>query len=797
MWPLRASPDSRRWVAAGVAVLAAVLLVDAAGVAQRRPRQRCSSLGPLLVALGGSARATAAVAALAVAMACLELLVFERRSRPRTPSGSAPCSSVGALAVLLAGLRVRLERSAVEARALTRRAEETLALLDVIFERAPVGLAFHDLDGPLRADQRPAGRDQRPARPRPTSAARSPRCCPTSPEVRDDRRRVVRDGRAGDRRGGERRDARRSPASSGEWVASYWPVRTGEGGELIGRRRGRVRGHRSPRGRAGAAHADRPLRDPADRAVGGRRGHGRARGRPLRVRQPGVRAAQRLHVPGAGGDGVDVRAGRRRQSARRRAGARGCGPSATSSTRPTSSRSAAATARACCSSWPACRSRSPGRRPAASSSWSCATSPRGGAPRPSASGCCARSALMAEASALFDQSLDEERTLRSVAELCVRDLADTCVVVLGAYPGPARRAIAVAREPERERSDDARRRDDRPPPATRSRRCCGRARRGRRVRRRRAVIVVPLSARGRVLGALVGGLRRAARRRPRRGRSRCSRTSAGARRSRSTTRGSTRSARRSRRRSSASLLPPDLPLIPGAQVAARYLAAGVGQRGRRRLLRLLRHRRRRLGAGDRRRLRQGRRGGRGHGARPLHAARVRAAQPAPAQVLTELNEALLRQGLDYRFCTVLYASVTPRDGGARRRARHRRPPAAAGAARRRRRSRPAGRPGTLLGIVPRARDLRGARAARPGRLARALHRRRRRGQPVRRGARAGAARRAAAPRRSGATRARSPRRSSARRSRSRTAGCATTWRWWCCACAPAAPRRRLPRPRQG
>jgi serine phosphatase RsbU (regulator of sigma subunit) len=35
----------------------------------------------------------------------------------------------------------------------------------------------------------------------------------------------------------------------------------------------------------------------------------------------------------------------------------------------------------------------------------------------------------------------------------------------------------------------------------------------------------------------------------------------------------------------------------------------------------------------------------------------------PSQVLAELNEALLRQGLDYRFCTVLYASVTPRPDG--------------------------------------------------------------------------------------------------------------------------------------
>jgi phosphoserine phosphatase RsbU/P len=34
----------------------------------------------------------------------------------------------------------------------------------------------------------------------------------------------------------------------------------------------------------------------------------------------------------------------------------------------------------------------------------------------------------------------------------------------------------------------------------------------------------------------------------------------------------------------------------------------------------------------------------------------------PRVVLRELNEALLRQRLDYRFCTVLYAAVTPREG---------------------------------------------------------------------------------------------------------------------------------------
>ena len=111
----------------------------------------------------------------------------------------------------------------------------------------------------------------------------------------------------------------------------------------------------------------------------------------------------------------------------------------------------------------------------------------------------ARSALLAEASALFDQSLDEERTLRSVAELCVRDLADTCVVVLGAYPGrrgggsrsPATRG-ASGRSPPRARSPAA--------PATgRGGHAQRRRRRPRRAHRGAA------GAPGRALGALAAG----------------------------------------------------------------------------------------------------------------------------------------------------------------------------------------------------------------------------------------------------------------------------------------------------
>ena len=61
----------------------------------------------------------------------------------------------------------------------------------------------------------------------------------------------------------------------------------------------------------------------------------------------------------------------------------------------------------------------------------------------------ARSALLAEASELFDQSLDEERRPSSVARLCVRELAETCVILLGEEPAAAsaawRRAEPSAR----------------------------------------------------------------------------------------------------------------------------------------------------------------------------------------------------------------------------------------------------------------------------------------------------------------------------------------------------------------
>ena len=62
----------------------------------------------------------------------------------------------------------------------------------------------------------------------------------------------------------------------------------------------------------------------------------------------------------------------------------------------------------------------------------------------------ARAALLAEASELFDRSLDEELTLRRVAQLCVRDMAETCVIVLGDAPERVRGVAAAARDDERE-----------------------------------------------------------------------------------------------------------------------------------------------------------------------------------------------------------------------------------------------------------------------------------------------------------------------------------------------------------
>jgi PAS domain S-box-containing protein len=287
----------------------------------------------------------------------------------------------------------------------------------------------------------------------------------------------------------------------------------------------------------------------------------------------------------------------------------------------------------------------------------------------------ARSALLAEASSLFDQTLHQERTMRTVARLAVRDLADCCVILLADAPGIVRRVTAVAREPERERAlaeAQAIHPVSLHPGSPLTRVLAGgpsEVVRGEsqpqllRAVGMSASAIVPLRARGRVLGVLEAAFehldpaeqddvlelfedlaRRAA----------LALDNARLYEER------TAVARTLQR----SLLPPELPSIPGMQVAARYLAAGAGNEVGGDFYDCFA-----TGGGDWAVV-IGDVCGKGAEAAAVTAlARytLRASvlhSRRPRTVLRQLNEALLRQALDYRFCTVLYAALTPREKGA-------------------------------------------------------------------------------------------------------------------------------------
>jgi PAS domain S-box-containing protein len=259
----------------------------------------------------------------------------------------------------------------------------------------------------------------------------------------------------------------------------------------------------------------------------------------------------------------------------------------------------------------------------------------------------ARSALLAEASELFDQSLDENETMDSVARLCVLELAQTCVILLGDQPANVRRVAAAEREPDGGSELLARLANG----AVETVMLSGDG----------AIdgdaVVVPLIARGRVRGVLAAGFdrepaeddlvlfedlgRRAAL--------------------------ALDSARLYAERDhiartlQQSLLPRELPRIPGVELAARYLAAGDGNEVGGDFYDCFA-----TGSGDWA-LVIGDVCGKGAEAAAITAlARytLRAAAQhtrRPRAVLTQLNEALLRDRLDYRFCTALYASLTPRE----------------------------------------------------------------------------------------------------------------------------------------
>jgi PAS domain S-box-containing protein len=298
-----------------------------------------------------------------------------------------------------------------------------------------------------------------------------------------------------------------------------------------------------------------------------------------------------------------------------------------------------------------------------------------------------RSALLAEASELFDQSLDEERTLRSVARLTVRDLADTCIILLGPTPGMARRVAAVARKPDNERRMEEL--QERYPVELRpdSHPIHRALLTGRPIVRDdgpgrfadavaedaghrsllgevgiNASIIVPLRARGRVHGVLAAGFERL----PEDERDELLALFEDlARRAALALDNATLYAERSAvaRTLQRSLLPPALPELPGMELAARYLPAGTGAEVGGDFYDCFA-----TGGGDWAVV-IGDVCGKGAEAAAITAlARytIRAAvlhSRRPGSVLAELNEVLVREGLDYRFCTVLYASLTLRDGG--------------------------------------------------------------------------------------------------------------------------------------
>jgi PAS domain S-box-containing protein len=257
-----------------------------------------------------------------------------------------------------------------------------------------------------------------------------------------------------------------------------------------------------------------------------------------------------------------------------------------------------------------------------------------------------RSSLLAEASELFDQSLDEHETMASVARLCVRDLAEACVILLEDDPS----AVAAAREPGRDRELLAQLVDGPEEPLE----TVMRSRSGLLTGR---IVVVPLVARGRVHGVLAASFDRDTEDDDRVLFEDLGRRAALA----------LDSARLYAERDhvartlQSSLLPRELPDIPGAEVAARYLAAGAGNEVGGDFYDCFA-----TGAGDWA-LVIGDVCGKGAEAAAVTAlARytLRAAAlhtRRPRTVLEQLNEALLRDRRDYRFCTVLYVSLTPRD----------------------------------------------------------------------------------------------------------------------------------------
>ena len=427
---------------------------------------------------------------------------------------------LGVLAVVLASLRLRLERT-------TREAGEALGRLDVIFSRSPVGLGFHGLDGRFeRINDRLAEINGIPTEDH--FGRTLAELLPDLPEAHERIMRVAETGvpEVEVELSGE------TPARPGverEWVASYWPVRSDGAPVGVGTVVFEVTERRA---------AERALRTQTDRyetllTALSEVGEGMVvleDGRCVYANPAFEQLSGYAFPELAAMESVfDLVAGEERDEARRRARLRLERDVIDATYQVQIRRRDGAAVLLELAGVPLEIAGPPPRQQLVVVVRDATARARAEAERERL---LARAALMAEASSLFDQSLDEERTLRTVAELCVRDLADGC---------SDRPSVAAGHG--RVRSSASEPRSWKPPAAI-----AEVLRSGVSMEPDHGLVVVPLQrARARAGRARRGAVRDRGRRRA----GHAARTSAGGRRSRSTTRGSTPSARRSRRRSSA------------------------------------------------------------------------------------------------------------------------------------------------------------------------------------------------------------------------------------------------------
>jgi PAS domain S-box-containing protein len=287
-----------------------------------------------------------------------------------------------------------------------------------------------------------------------------------------------------------------------------------------------------------------------------------------------------------------------------------------------------------------------------------------------------RTAFLAEASASFDAVLDEERIFDALARLSVRDLADTCVILLGS-PGRIGRVACAAREP----ADEELLRELVERYTFGARRshplldvlASGRSRLvehpegpdlpAQDARHReliehfsvKSTVLVPLRARGRTLGVMALGFGAVV------GEDHLALFEDLARRAALAIDNARLYAERASvaRTLQRSLLPPVLPEVPGIELAARYVAAGEGNEVGGDFYDCFR-----TGEGEWAVV-IGDVCGKGAEAAAVTAlARYTARASAtlhsdsPGVVLQDLNDAIRREAPHGRFCTVLYVSLS-------------------------------------------------------------------------------------------------------------------------------------------